>query len=551
MAQYFSVTDEHPFSDSSVRAAIYSRQSHNKKKSIGQQTEECEEEAEANRWPVVAKYSDGTPASRQARKERDDWQQLLADFQLQRWNILILWESSRGDRTSRRWQDFLEDCRRLKIRIHLVSARKTYDVSNPFDWKTLADEGNDNQLETDKIAIRVSRATRKNAQAGKPHGKPAYGYKRTYELINNKPEPSGQEPDLGLMESATGDSFSPAGIVKDMFRDFLAGAGIKEIARDLNARRIPTANHLLKLKGGQGKTTLEDWINSEWTESAVRYILGNVAYVGVRMHHRCEKGEVHVCAKSQVPTKANWKGLVSAETFEAVQKKLRLPERNRFATPGVQSKAKHLLSCIARCRVCNDDMLFLGASPKHGRPNPHYRCRKSHAAVPVARSEAFVTAWVLSWLALPGNWDVLRASESGTAGALAEAQFRLEGLVREYNELEAKVKDGSLKAMAGAIAMSALEDQMEVARRDVASLNTGLPTALKDFAGKTLDEIESVWLDPSFDGDNKRAVIASICTISVAPAGKGNRNPSLRGRLFVEPRIPGTSVAEQQLEAIL
>ncbi|MQA27708.1 MAG: recombinase family protein, partial [Micromonosporaceae bacterium] len=91
--------------DAILRAGIYARVSKDKRKrqrgrSVGEQETEARAACERRRWTVAEIYKDeDRSASRFAKKERPDWERLLADLDAGQLDVLVIWEPSRGDRT--------------------------------------------------------------------------------------------------------------------------------------------------------------------------------------------------------------------------------------------------------------------------------------------------------------------------------------------------------------------------------------------------------------------------------------------------------------------
>ena len=97
-------------------------------------------------------------------------------------DTIWLWESPRGDRRASTWLALLEECRESGVRIYVETHGRLYDMANPRDWRNLAEDGTDNEYESEKISLRSRRSAAARAAAGKPVGRAPYGYHRRYEL---------------------------------------------------------------------------------------------------------------------------------------------------------------------------------------------------------------------------------------------------------------------------------------------------------------------------------------------------------------------------------
>jgi site-specific DNA recombinase len=277
-----------------MRAGVYGRQSSNKHKSITEQIAAGHATIADEGWTHAGDYSDGRSASRYATRQRDEWARVLADVKAANLDVLILWESSRGDRTAETWLAFLSDCRRSKVCIYVIKDERQYDLEKARDWKTLAEDGITSAYESELLSVRTKRGHAGAAAEGLPPGGPVpLGYARVFDAKTGAREgwvPS--EPD--------------ASKVREIFRRVGNGEPVMRIGKDLGL-----------------------------TPNAVRRIARNRAYLGLRVH----QGREH-------PGK--WEPLVTAVMFRDAAKVLSDPSR-RITRPGRQ---KHLLTYLAVCAVC-------------------------------------------------------------------------------------------------------------------------------------------------------------------------------------------------------
>lgn len=129
-----------------LRAAIYDRVSRDRRgdsRSVGEQEAENRAACDAQRWLLAPDdvYTDNDrSASRFATKSRPDWQRLAGDLEAGRYDVLVLWEPSRGSRELVVWAALLDVCRERGVLIHVTSHRRTYDPREPRDWRTLAED---------------------------------------------------------------------------------------------------------------------------------------------------------------------------------------------------------------------------------------------------------------------------------------------------------------------------------------------------------------------------------------------------------------------------
>jgi DNA invertase Pin-like site-specific DNA recombinase len=352
---------------------IYARQSVNKDASIDQQEEVGRNRADAEGWPIHGDvYRDGVSASRHAKKERKDWPRLLKDLDRPEVGVLWLWESSRGDRTLETWAALLERCRRHGVAIYVETHGRCYDMTNPRDWRTLAEDGVDNAYESDKISLRVSRSMASNAKDGKPHGRVPYGYERVYELT-----PSGKRVLVGQIPKP-----GEAEVVRRIFTDIERGVSLRQIALDLNATGVPSVT------------------GAAWSPQRVRDIALTITYAGKRSHNPGAKtGHVRRHTLGEV-TDGQWPALITLEQYHRVRKLLLDPKR-KTSRPG---RARHLLSMIAVCAVCDGPLAV--RFPR--RQGPEYTCRDSgHVRVRQDDLDDYILDLIAARLADPDEYHRL------------------------------------------------------------------------------------------------------------------------------------------------
>lgn len=395
------------------RAAVYGRQSGGKAKSIEEQINEGLATARENGWTVTATYRDGRSASRYATKGRDDWPRVLTDIAAGDLDILILWESSRGDRTLTSWSQFLDLCREHGVLIYVCTDERLYDVQRAKDWETLATSGVTSASESDKISQRVKRGQAGAAASGRPsHGRAPYGYIRVYDATTGKL--TGQEPDP-----------DKAPIVREVFARLAKGETLSAVTRDFRERKIPTST-------GSGL----------WFPVRVRTMAQNRAYLGERVY----RGET---------TEGVWPALVEAEQFYAVQRILGGPKRHK-TRPG---RTRHLLSYIAKCGPCGWPL-----SAVQGR----YRCARAGCVTidqAVADDAAEVT--ILGMLQLPDVYEKLRRQGEDANRAVVEMRNEVAKLQARLDEWRVSAAKGETSPATMARVEGELSGQIESTQRRI------------------------------------------------------------------------------------
>jgi DNA invertase Pin-like site-specific DNA recombinase len=432
-------------------------------RSITEQEDDARDVASGNGWRLSEVYVDLTSASRFARKGRPDWERLLADLEGGRFKVLIMWESSRGDRDAETWLGLLRRCRDHRVLIHVVSHERTYDMANHRDWRTLADEGVDSAYESEKTSVRIKRDLASAAVKGRPHGKHLYGYRRVYSQDN------------GELERVT--EFSgQAEVVREIFRRIADGTPLSVLTEDLNERGIPSP---------AGKV---------WDRSTVRKIARNPAYAGKRR------------AGTELYD-AMWPAIVLQEIFDAVQDRLNDPAR-KTTHPGRQ---KYLLSYLAQCGECG--AIVMGYRPRADRrAAAAYGCSSKGRCVYIRMDwvDDYITELTLMRLAQPRLYAAISVTDNSDAhAARAEAQ-ELRARLDAHARMSAA---GTIEPRALEIATAELTPKIRAADKRA---QAAIPGSLRLFANAD-EDVRARWAAAPIAA--RREVIRALFTyIKIVPA---------------------------------
>ncbi|GAA2159135.1 recombinase family protein [Glycomyces lechevalierae] len=389
-------------------------------------------------------------ASPFATKVREDWPRFVEDVENKRINFVVLWECSRGSREGVEWLTFLSLCRSLSVPIRVVTHGRTYDVRNPRDWKTLADEGIDAEVESAKTSIRVLRDKKDTRQSGRPDGPLCYGHKREYdpdtgELLRQVPEP---------VESR---------VVIEIFEEFVGGKPLTAIMRELNERidlPLEDPRRVPRLRRG-----------AKWSTEALRRTLKNPAHIGKRRDpHTGELLDTQWAPLSESLPVLYWAAQrIMKERATAVQ------------SPG---KAKHLLTRIMTCGVCG---ATLAQHRIKGRPR--YHCsgidaqgvatgRNGCVSVSQEHMDDYITNLVVHRLSQP---DLLAQAAVQDDAVIVLAQAEAEALRAKLDEAYAGYKRDVLTLDQYAERKLDLMARIEAA--EAAVRNLGIPPMLRAFTG--------------------------------------------------------------------
>lgn len=471
-------------------AYLYGRNSRDMKKkgiesSVGDQLADGREICDANGWPIKREFADpGRSASRYAKRERKDFEEMIAGIEAGECRILVAWEASRYYRDLEVYVRLRSVC--MAAGVLLCYNGTVYDLSKRADRKATAQDALQAEDEAEGIRDRNLRTVRLNAKAGNPHGRILWGYARRY------------DPDTGDLAEQYPHP-DRAKIVKKIFDRVAAGETEYSILQNLRAEgeRLP---------------------DIRWEQHHLREMLRNPAYKGRRIHQGTDVG------------KATWPALVKAETFDAVQMIISRPERQTTRSSAVA----HLLSGLGRCGEC-------GTLPPlrvlKNRNYLAYQCpEKFNTVMREDKLDAYVEEAVIEWLgskAAAAAFATNSEQERMTAARLRESQMQAQ--LNEARAQAAKFGPGG-QPMLSIQSLAALEATLTPliaeARQEAEAVT--VPPLLRGIIGQP--NVDAIWDDLSMA--QRRAVLRAVVNIRLMKA-------RARGVRTIEPgRIVLTFVGE-------
>lgn len=446
-----------PVTKAPARAAIYARQSKGNPKSVDQQIEAAQEACDERGWAVHDTYIDYISASRFESKSRKDWARLLTALDAGEFGVVVLWESSRGDRRASSWMVLLDNCRDLGVLIHVTDDGRTYDLNIETDWEVLASSGVRSQAESEKTSRRIKRDVRSNAKKGRPHGGLLYGYQRIYQLEKGKRALVAQKADPDR-----------APVVKEIITRIAGGEAVSAVQHDLNRRGIKPAR------------------GEEWNRASIRSIAMDRAYIGYRRYH-----------KRWIKSEEWFPPLIDEVTFWQARNRLTDPSRKtprrKTSKPKVITRpgsAVHLLSYLAVCGVCSSPV---SVYPR--KTYTTYRCRRGCASIRQEWLDAYVTGHLCARLNTPAFWDELEhGSDADAQKAQAEAD-ELRDLIRDYQQqaIAERIPADTFTEVAEGLHEQLAAAEQRAGRRTISPLLTGigrtngLAQIRKQFEGKPME----------------------------------------------------------------
>jgi len=422
-----------------MRAFIYARRSYdpnNLARAIGDQTHEGRQTCERNGWIVEKNGEFADPdnsASRHARKERPDYDEMVKRVEKGECDVIVSWESARLSRDITVFTRLADLCERNGVLLCLNGT--LYDMRNSqqrfFAQFTVLQGG----LEADTMRDRALRTMAALAREGKPTGKVPFGYVREYDPTTGKQVR--QYPDE-----------KTAPIVAELTRRVAAGETLLSLAREMKARGVPGPR-----------------AGSDWIPMTVRRLVSRPTNIGKRVH------------QGRVIGDADWDPIVPEVDFYAAVKVLSDPARRTQK----DSAVKHLMSGISYCPDGHKLYLLGGGRDLRKR----YLCTTCRSvAIGVNTFDDLVTAAVLAYVERPEFAHALVPStvDDGAREALHRAAL-LEAELAEARGLVGKMVDGRMMlSVADFAAISAqLTTQIDEARAE--AQDAAVPEVLRRFAG--------------------------------------------------------------------
>ncbi|MFF9690289.1 recombinase family protein [Streptomyces sp. NPDC014623] len=449
-------------------AYLYGRNSRDPKKkgsSVGDQLNEGRELCLENGWPIKREFSDiGRSASRYAKREREEFEEMIEGIESGDCRILVAWEASRYYRDLEVYVRLRNVC--MAAGVLLCYNGTVYDLSKRSDRKATAQDALQAEDEAEGIRDRNLRTVRLNAKAGGPHGRILWGYARRY------------DPDTGdLVEQYPHPERSK--IVQKIFERVAAGESEYSILQNLRA-------------GGERLPGIR------WEQHHLVSLLRNVGYKGRRIHQGIDVG------------KATWPALVEDELFDAVQQIISAPERLTTKSWAVV----HLLSGIARCGVCETapHLKIL-----NNRGIKSYQCSE---AFDVSMSEAKLDAYVEEAVI-----EFLESKAAAAAFSSTDDQKRTAAARLRHKQMQAQLDAARLKAaefgpdgqpVLSIQSLAALEatltPKIEEARVQAEAVN--VPPLLRGIIGRP--NVDAIWEDMTIE--QRRAVLRAVVNIRLMKA---------------------------------
>ncbi|MFB8229686.1 recombinase family protein [Cellulosimicrobium sp. NPDC055967] len=440
------------------RAVIYARQSLDRAgegAAVARQIAECRALAEARGWDVVEELIDND-VSASTGVARPAYSTLLDRIRSGATDYVIVWHM---DRLTRRIID-LEDVIAVTETSGIKFATVTGDVDLSTDTGRLMARvmASFARAEVERKSARQRAANRQRASQGVARWlRRPFGYDR------------GADGAVVIVDAE-------AQAIREGAAAVLGGASLASVARDWNERGLLTT-------GGV-----------PWRNGYVRRVFLNPRHAGRNVYLGDDVGE------------GDWTAILDDETHQRLVELLTDPSRRSTRS----NAAKHLLSGIARCGVCDAPLKGAGASSGERRWSV-YRCPEYHLTRKCAVVDVAVTDALLA-----------RMSAPDAAALLAPVGVDVDALRADYDERRHRRDDLAALLAEGLLGADAVREQSErltaemddIARRVSATTGTHPAFAL------TGGDASAVW--NSMDLAQRRDAVRSVMVPRVVVIGRGS-----------------------------
>ena len=461
--------------DTTRRAAIYVRISRDKEGAglgVERQEADCRALAEQLGWTIVAVHSDND-LSAYSGKPRPGYLALLADLRAGVADAVVCWHTDRLHRRPVELEEYIAVCEPRSIPTQTVKAGPI-DLATPAGRMVARQLGAVGRYEVEHMIERQQRARLQAATDGKwGGGRRPYGY----------------QDDGTTVEEAD------AEVLKWAAAQVLAGRALTAITADLNTQ-------------GERTSTGRAWRSTE-----LRRVLVRPRNAGLAQH------------RGQVVGPAAWPAILPEDTWRGVVAVLTDPGRRTNTSVA----RRWLLSGLAVCGVCGDPVRSFSASSRRRNTNPVYTCRTGkHVVRDAAACDQFVEAVIVERLSRPDARDLLIPDQSQTD--TAALHLRDAALGERLVELGRLYGDGAIDAPQLQAATAAIRTQREQITTQLAATSRGSVLA------GVVDAPDPAKVWAGLDLSRRRAIIATLVTVTILPARRGRRPGWQPGEGYFDPR---------------
>lgn len=463
-------------SGGSTRAAIYCRISDDRegeRLGVQRQEEDCRARAVREGFEVVGLYVDNDiSASTKAKKRRPEFERMMADARMGRFDAILSYSNSRLTRRPRELEDMIDHHAKHGTRFLTVVSGDD-DLSTANGRRNARIKASIDAGEAEETADRVRRAKSQAALAGKYRGGPRpFGYRKGGMKIKEQ----------------------EAEIIREMTHALLAGRSLRALVAELNARKVPTP---------RGK---------EWSNKTLKQVVVRPRNAGLISTGPADRYGMEILGKAQ------WPAIVDEDTFLAVRDMLMEPSRRSSFT----TEVSHLGSGLYLCGRCGAPLRPGPLRPRKGATKDEptrfqYRCTENlHLTITEEPTDEYVRAEVAEIVRDPRIVAALGATQNEEAAALMESDRRQRNVLSaRLAKFEDDYSQGLVSGTQLAKATARVKSEMEEVDRRISEAvqhSVASPVFSASDPGQA-------FLDSPIDV--QRLVLASVAKVEILPSGPG------------------------------
>jgi DNA invertase Pin-like site-specific DNA recombinase len=449
-----------------VKVALYLRQSQDRtgeQLGIDRQREDCQRLIAARGWTVAAEFVDND-VSALSRKPRPQFVAMMTRVEAGEFDVIVARHMDRLLRRTAELENVIERCKATSTTI--VTAADSIDTGTDAGQMVARILSAVAQGEVERKSARQRSAAVQAAKQGRRTG---------------GPRPFGYDADGMTIRDAE------AALIRQGFADFLAGESFGEIARRWAAagQRTPQGN--------------------EWSRYAVRDVLLNPRYCGLRRHVPADQlGAMRKNPELGIVGAAQWPAIVDEPTWRAVAYIMASDGRRRAPVA-----AKGLLTGVGICAVCGQTVQRSGASVAA----PQYRCRsRQHVTRRAEPVDEYISAVAVARLSAPDAAELWTADAPDAGELMAEA----DSLRRRRDDLAELVADGAMTPAQFRTANERVLSRLADIDGRIAAIGQGSPLAIV-----AEQDVQATWQTLSIT--QRRSIIDALMVPVLHLPGRGTR----------------------------
>lgn len=479
---------------------------------IDRQREDCENLAQYRRWEVVETYIDQSKSATDRSAIRPDYERMVVDYKLGRFDAIICYDLDRLTRQPRQLEDWI-DAAELRG-LALVTANGDADLSTDGGRMYARIKAAVARAEMERKSARQSRAQEQRARQGRsPKGMRPLGYTVNGEVIPGEAE---------VVRS-----------IYDLFTRIEHPESLRSLARALSGTEpidgivsLPKHTHTVSVERAsarelQGLEPRPIAADGPWSPSTVLGILRNPRYAALstytpRFAH--VDGKRRRMWKAQIlrddagePIRGQWEPIVDDETWWKAQQVL--DDTERVTNTSGSTKRKHLGSGLYRCGYIDETTGNACGMKVTGAPRG-YKCA-GHIVRSGAAIDEFVMAVITKRLSRKDARKMVDAPDGGPHAmglnaAISDQRARILRAEADYDAeiIEARdlkrVRDGA---------------EVRIQELEAERLLHSRAGALLPILG--VDDPSTAFREASLD--LRRQVVDTLTTIILLPQPRGRK----------------------------